>query len=488
VLGGSSSINGTKYVRGAPHDFDRWAKTCGNAGGWSANEILPIFREIETSDQTGPLRGRSGPLHVRTVTRPHAITQAFVKSACAAGHPLNRDYNGSQQEGVAYAQFSQRRGLRCSAADAFLKPVLGQDNVTLLLDAFVERIEISGGRAMAVFIRHRETLHRETAREIVLCAGAINSPKLLMLSGIGERRELERHDIPVVLDVPAVGRHFKDQPFLRMTYRTKIPTHNLTRGPLQKLAIAAEFILHGEGPISNLFEAVAFLKSSPAELVPDIRLTFLALGLEKMADGSSRMAPYPAVMVSLMTSYPKGTGRIGLTSKDPRAPPSIDYPLFADPADLDTMVRGIHAIRRIMSAEPMASLVEREITPGGTIDSPSALEEFVRQNAGISYHSIGTCRMGAGHDTVVDPDLRVRGIENLWVADASIMPEHISADTNATCMMIGAKLGRQLAQEPGAPRMPDREEINSSPAASSIVSNVAARISELGPSLTSIAT
>jgi choline dehydrogenase len=470
VLGGSSSINGTKYVRGAAHDFDRWAKSCGNAGGWSANEIMPIFREIETSDQTGPLRGRTGPLHVRTVTRPHVITQAFVKSACAAGHPFNPDYNGSQQEGVAYAQFSQRRGLRCSAADAFLKPILRKKNVTLLLDAFVERIEVSRNRATAVIFRHREKLCRETARGIVLCAGAINSPKLLMLSGIGDRRELERHEIPVTLDVPAVGRNFKDQQFLRMTYRTKIPTYNLTGGPLQRLAIAAEFVLHGEGPISNLFEGVAILKSSPTEPVPDIRLTFLALGIAKLADGTSQMAPYPAVMVSLMTSYPRSSGRIGLVSSDPREPPSIRYPLFEDPADVDTMVRGIHAIRRIMSTEPMAGLIEKEVSPGVGIDTPPALQEFVRNNAVISYHSIGTCRMGAGHDTVVGPDMRVRGIENLWIADASIMPEHISADTNATCMMIGAKLGRQLAQEPATQRQPDRDEIYSRPGASSIAS------------------
>ena len=447
VLGGSSSINGTKYMRAAAADFDRWSALCGGVGGWSANEVMPIFRDLETSDQSGALRGQSGPLYVRTVKRPHAISQAFIKSACAVGYPFNSDYNGHTQDGVAYTQFSQHRGFRCSAADAFLKPHLGRKNLRLLLHALVQKIEVVNGRAVAVAFRHRGTLHRETAREIILCAGAINSPKLLMLSGIGGREELKSYGIDVTIDLPGVGHNFKDHPFLSLTYRTRIPTYNLTEGFLQKLSIAAKFVLHGEGPISNLFEVVGFLKSSESEPIPDIRLTFYALGYLKTPDHRYRLAPYSAVMVSLQKSYPVSSGQIRLRSKNPNDPPLIECPLLHAQADVDTMVRGIHTIRRIMRTEPIASLVEEETVPGSQTQDGAALEPFVRNHTAIPYHSIGSCRMGIGGDAVVDPDLRVWGMENLWIADASIMPDHISADTNATCLMIGAKLGIQFSNK-----------------------------------------
>ncbi|HWG96102.1 MAG TPA: GMC oxidoreductase, partial [Nitrospira sp.] len=280
----------------------------------------------------------------------------------------------------------------------------------------------------------------------ILCAGAVNSPKLLLLSGIGDREELERHGIRVNVELPSVGCFFKDQPFLRMTYRSKVPTYNLTGGLRQKLAIAAKFVFHGEGPISNLFEAVGFLKSRPSEVMPDIRLTFLALGFVESSEGHSKLAPFPALMVSLMKSYPVSCGRIRLVSNDPAERPRIEYPLFANQADVDTMIRGIHTIREIMTAEPIAGLIEEEIAPGQGVQSEAALERFVRKHATVALHSIGTCRMGVTDDAVVSPELRVHGLENLWVADASIMPDHISADTNATSMMIGAKLGRQLCR------------------------------------------
>lgn len=444
VLGGSSSINGTVYVRGAAEDFDRWSQLCGGAGGWSAGEVMAVFRALETSDQSGPLRGHTGPLHVRTVRRPHLLTRKFIESAVAAGYPFNEDYNGARQEGVGYVQLSQRRGLRCSASDAFLKPLLGQKNLTLRSNSRVQRVEFAQNRATAVSFWHQDKLHRETAGDIILCAGAIDSPKILMLSGIGDSRELKRHGIDTVFDLPAVGLHFKEHPLLRLTYRTRIASNNPTEGLLQKLGIAARFALYGEGPISNLFEVAAFLKSSPAEPSPDIKLHFLTLGYTRMSDGSLKLAPHPAVTVSLSKSYSVSSGRISLTSANPADPPIIECPLLESRADVDTMIQGIQTVRRIMKSEPIASLVVEETNPGAQIQSPEELEAFVRGHTGISYHSIGTCRMGIGEDAVVGPDLRVRGTENLWVADASIMPDHISGNTNAVCMMIGAKLGQQL--------------------------------------------
>jgi choline dehydrogenase len=444
VLGGCSSINGTIFVRGAAVDFDRWAGLCSNRGNWSAQDVMPIFRELETSDQPGSSRGHAGPLHVRTIQRPHAITQAFLEAVRVTGFRGNEDYNGPSQEGVGYTQLTQRRGLRCSAADAFLKPLLRAGrNVTLIVEACVENIEVANGRASAVTFSRAGTSCRETARDVILCAGAINSPKLLMLSGIGDARELMRHNIDVVLDLPAVGCNLKDHPLLRLSYRTRIPTNNPTQGWLQKLGIAAEFVFHGEGPISNLFEGMGFLRSSDSQPLPDLQLFFLTTGYSKTTDGW-KLPPYPAVMLYLAHSYPASTGYVRLGGNRPEDPPRIEYSLFENPSDVEVLARGVRIIRKIMGTEPMASLVAEEITPGSAVEDHLALESFIRGNSSICYHSIGTCRMGADSAAVVDPELRVRGTENLWIADASIMPAAISANTNAACMMIGAKLGKQL--------------------------------------------
>jgi choline dehydrogenase len=445
VLGGSSSVNGTMFIRGAATDFDRWATFCGEAGGWSAREVMPLFQEMEHSDQSHPLRGRSGPLYVRTIKDPHPVTEAFIEAAHAAGYPYNDDYNATTQEGVGHAQLSQRRGWRCSSADAFLKPLLGRGkNVQLILDALVERVEVANGRAEAVVFTQRGTRRRETARNVILCAGAINSPKLLMLSGIGEARELERHHIPLTVDLRAVGNNLRQHPLAQLSYRVKMPTNNPTEGWWQKLSILSKFALRGEGPIANLFEGAGFVRSSASQPSPDIQLLFLAVGFSKTPDGGYRPSRFPAVMVYVTHSYPVTAGRVRLASGDPNTPPVIEHRLLAERSDVDAMVAGVQIVRRIMSSKPMASLVAEELAPGAAVESPAAIEAFLRSHTSICYHSVGTCRMSAGSDSVVSPELRVRGTENLWVADASIMPDAISANTNAPSMMIGYKLGKQL--------------------------------------------
>jgi choline dehydrogenase len=443
VLGGTSSINGMVYVRGAAGDFNRWARHCTDRGGWSAQELMPIFRELEHSDQISPWRGRSGRIYVRTVKRPHSITEAFVASACAAGYPFTADYNGENQEGVGYLQFTQRLGMRWSAADAFVRPILGQDNFQLRLHTLVEKIEVSGGRAVAVVFRHQGKLHRETARDIVLSAGAINSPKLLMLSGIGDPKELGRHNIDLVLNVPSVGQHLAEHPALALSYHSKIPTYNLTQGLLQKLGIAAKYLWHQEGPIAAAYEAAAFLKSSATAADPELQIFFAPIGWGKVS-GANRLSPYPALKVVVLGSHPMSRGSIRLASNDPTAAPLIEGRLLEHETDVDLLVRGVETIRTIMNTRPIADLIAAETQPGPAIESAQALRQYVYCNAELTCHPIGTCRMGATAETVVDPDLRVRGTENLWIADASIMPDAISANINAVCMVIGAKLGKQL--------------------------------------------
>jgi choline dehydrogenase len=283
------------------------------------------------------------------------------------------------------------------------------------------------------------------ARDIIVCAGAINSPKLLMLSGIGNAPELKRHGIVVALNLPSVGNNLQDHPLLYLAYRMKIPTYNLTEGLLQKLAIAANFMRSGEGPISNPFEAMAFLKSGATAPTPDLQLFFSAVGVFRLLDGSFKTAPFPGVTVAVANSYPISTGCVKLASDRPNDPPLIDYTLLGTQTDIDIMVRGFHAVRRIMGTEPIAALVEEEVIPGLEVNDSPTLMAFIRSSTSICYHSFGTCRMGVGSDAVVGPDLRVHGTENLWIADASIVPAPISGNMNASCMMIGVKLGKQLS-------------------------------------------
>jgi choline dehydrogenase len=446
VLGGSSSINGMIYVRGAADDFHRWSGACGGAGGWSPGEINSIFCELEKSDQMNEMRGRSGPLHVRTVRQPHAVTRAFVESGLSLGHRFNEDYNSRDQDGISFIQFSQRRGFRCSSADAFLRPLIGRSNLKLLLNSSVQRIDVVNGRAVGVTFRHRGKQRREMASGIILCAGAINSPKLLMLSGIGHAKELEHHGIGVVVDSPGVGDSLQDHPLIYLAYRMKVPTHNPTEGLLQKVSIAAQYLRSGEGPIANPFEAIAFLKSTKGQKSPDLQIFFSAVGVFRLLNGSFKTAPYPSITVAVANSYPISTGSVKLRSKNSLEPPIIEYELLGSQPDVDTLARGVQAVREIMRAEPISGLVEAEILPGGHVGDQASLNEFIRGSTSICYHSIGTCRMGAGPQAVVAPDLRVNGVKDLWIADASIIPSPISGNMNASCMMIGAKLGKHLSE------------------------------------------
>jgi choline dehydrogenase-like flavoprotein len=448
VLGGSSSINGTVFVRGAAHDFDRWNALCGNAGGssWAAADVMPIFRDIETSDRPGFLRGHEGPLCVRTVNRAHSLTRAFMESAGSCGHAFNEDYNAALQEGVSFAQLSQRNGLRCSAADAFVRQLLARKKVTLSLQSTVERIELTNSRAVAVLFRKGGQACRVSARNVILSAGSIATPRLLMLSGIGDPEELGRHGIAVRLALPGVGRHLKEHPLLRLTFRTSVPSYNLTQGLLQKTSFARDFMLTREGPLSNLFESVAFLRTSSAQAVPDIQLHFIPLGYLTKPDGTLEFAPYPSVTVLLNKSYPQSVSRVRLSGGDAGHPPLIEPSLLASEADVDTLVAGARVVRAIVQRDPLSRWIAEEVAPGPTVQSDRDLKEYIRGNTTLAFHPAGTCRMGQGLDAVVDASLRVMGTENLWIADASVMPDLISGNTNAACMMIGAKLGRQFAR------------------------------------------
>lgn len=445
VLGGCSSINGMLYVRGANEDYDRWNSYCGNVGGWSSDEIVALYREIEGSDQPGNGRGRDGPLHIATTKRPHAVTERFMQAAQSVGVPFNPDYNDARQDGASYLQRTQRNGLRWSAADAFLKPLSRHRNLKIDLHATVERLEFQNGKVTGVRYNRFGERRKAEGRDVILCAGAINSPQLLMLSGIGPAEELRRHGINVHLDLPGVGQNLKEHPFVRLLYRSRVPTNNLTGGLAQKLAIAAEFAIHREGPIAAGYEAAAFLRTATSELLPDVMLYFAPIGyLGKVGRDAGRLASFPSFMIGVAKMRPESSGRITLRSGDFREAPRIECQLFSAQADIETLVRGVDAARHIVRQRPLAEIVETEVSPGEEARSPSDIADFIRSQAEISAHPIGTCRMGIGPESVVDPTLLVRGTDNLWIADASIMPDHLSANLNAVCIMIGHKLGKYL--------------------------------------------
>jgi len=442
ILGGSSSINGMMFVRGAPSDYDRWAEL--QNAGWSWQDVRPIFDLIETSDRPGPERGHDGPVHVTTVSRPHPLTRAFLEAGTAAGYPANADYNEGAQDGFGLAQLSQRRGLRCSSADAFVGRIRGLSNFTLWDNCEVDRLTFDGGVATTAMCRRNGEEIIVSADRFILSAGALGTPKLLMLSGVGDRAELEALGIPLAIHAPEMGRNMLEHPLVRLVFETTVPSRSLTGGARQIIGELAEFALHRQGMLTGAFEAVGFVKSDDRRTVPDIQYHFLPIGVQDPVTHEQPLVGAPSITIYANLSHPSGRGRLALASADPRAAPKLHPNLLGGAADVTALANAIRIARRIMETEPMRHYVKAELTPGPEIGS-ERLEDYVRDHTEIAYHISGTCRMGSDPDAVVSPDLKLKGAENVWVADASIFPDLISGNTNAACMMIGLKLALDLS-------------------------------------------
>jgi choline dehydrogenase len=455
VVGGTGSINGMNYVRGTRSDYDRWAAK-GNVG-WSANDVMPLFRDLEHCEpgfETEPdpaIRGTSGPLPIREVRHAHPTTEAFLASAQAAGFPKAPDYNGAQQEGVARGQFNQRRGFRRTSADVILKPALRRKNIQLLTEALVHRLKVKERRVTGVVFEQGGELHEAVADRVILCGGAINTPQLLMLSGIGDAEALRSLGIDVILNRSRVGENLMEHPLIRTAFRTNVETYCPSGGLWQKARFLAKFLLQGQGVIATPAEAQAFLRTSPEELEPDIQMHFSPLAAIFAKERTNfykgvTILPFPAISVHINKSYPKSRGQIRLASADPKAAPLILPNLMGDDRDVKTMVRSIKLLRRIMAQRPIAGMITEHIDPSPTLVSDEELEDYIRDNVSLAYHPAGTCAMGPEDAAIVTPDLKVRGFDNLWIADASVMPDLVSGNINAACMMIGEKLGRQMSR------------------------------------------
>jgi len=451
VMGGSSSLNGLLYVRGQAEDYDRWQQM-GNAG-WGWESVLPYFRRAEDQERgEDAFHGTGGPLSVSNARLSRPICDAWVEAAQKAGYPFNPDFNGATQEGVGYFQLTVRNGRRCSAAVAYVKPARKRSNLKIVTRAMTTRILFEGRRAVGVAWRGSDGAeHTARARaRVVLSAGAIGSPQILMLSGLGPAEHLRGHGITPLADLPGVGRNLQDHLQARLVFKCHNPTLNdEVRSPVDKLRIGLKYITSRSGPMTMAASlATGFLRTSPDAGTPDIQFHIQPWSADSPSEG---VHPFSAFTASVCQLRPESRGHLELASADPARAPLIHPNYLATPNDCRTIVEGVRIARRIAREMPLSAEISAEFRPGPEVDDAddAALLEWVRNSATTIYHPTGTCRMGPEGDgmAVVDARLRVHGVEGLSVADCSIMPEIVSGNTNAPAIMIGEKASDMVLED-----------------------------------------
>ena len=449
VLGGSSSLNGLLYVRGQPQDYDRW-RQMGNTG-WGWDDVLPLFKRSEDQERgADAFHGQGGPLSVSDMRLQRPICDAWVEAAQAAGYPLNPDYNGAEQEGVGYFQLTTRNGRRCSSAVAFLKPVQSRSNLQVVTRAATKRILFEGARATGVV--YQDTEGREhtikAGAEVILSAGAIGSPQLLMVSGIGEAQHLKEHGIDVVADLPGVGKNLQDHLQARLVFKCNEPTLNdEVRSLLNQARIALKYALFRAGPMTMAASlATGFLRTGDHVDTPDIQFHVQPWSADSPGEG---VHPFSAFTMSVCQLRPESRGEIRLASPDASVYPKIHPNYLSTETDRRTIVAGINIARRIAQHAPLKHKISEEFRPDASLDinDYEATLDWARNNSTTIYHPTGTCKMGKGEGAVVDERLRVHGIEGLRVADCSIMPEIVSGNTNAPAIMIGEKVSDMILED-----------------------------------------
>ena len=447
TLGGSSAINGLIYVRGQSQDYDDWEAAGCNGWGW--RDILPVYKRLEHhEDGASEWHGGAGELHITRARYRHPAGEMFLEACEAAGFPRTPDFNGASQYGAGDYQFTIRDGFRASSASAFLRPARGRPNLHILTNTQAERIVFKGKQATGLVVNHHGESRTIGAGEVILCAGALNSPQLLMLSGVGPADHLREHGIDVVHELPGVGQNLHDHALVQHQAETApdLSINRQMRG-IRLVPQVIRYLANRKGLLTiGASQLAAFLKSDEALTRPDIQLMFKPYTIEMSPDEKIVPGARPGWTTAASPLRPTSRGWLKLRSADWRDAPAMQ-PNFLDTAeDRALMVAGIRIMRRVFAHPPLAD-VARETLPGGDLQSDGDLLAFARSNTNSVYHPVGTCRMGMGDEAVVDPSLRVRGMTNLRVVDASIMPSIVSGNTNAASIMIGVKAGESIRAE-----------------------------------------
>lgn len=455
-LGGSSAINGMVYIRGHQQDFDHW-RDLGNPG-WSYEEVLPYFKRLEDNVRGADrYRGTGGPLHISEPAVRHPSSADFVRAATRVGIAASDDLNGEVHDGVGFIQHNIRRGKRQSAYTAFVEPVKDRPNLEVRTGCQVLRIVIEHGQAMGIELRERgrpSLVH--AAREVVLSAGALNSPQVLMLSGVGPVGELARHGIPVKAASPGVGQNLQDHFYVHCSFATtRESSYNHHISGFKKYLQGLRYLLTGGGYLAlGSSQVAAFVKSRPEEPYADLQISFRPMTFTYHEDGAIAVDPVPAIAASVYGVRPYTTGTVRLRSADPDDPPAITSNFLTDPKDIRAVISGIRKIREIMATEPVASRIRSEQLPGREVQTDEDILAYMEKHGNSAMHPVGTCRMGPDPMAVVDERLRVRGVRRLRVVDASIMPRVTSGNTNAPTMMIGEKAADMILEDAVARRRP----------------------------------
>jgi choline dehydrogenase len=438
ALGGSSAINGMVYVRGSRYDYDDWA--AGGCEGWSFNDVLPCFRRMETfRGPPGQHHGAHGPISVEPQREMHPAAHAFIEAAGQLGLPIRDDYTDGDQYGAFPCLATLDRGLRSSVRKGYIDAASKRSNVKILTETHALGLILDGHRAVGVRVRRKDgAVEEHRARgEVIVCAGALQSPLLLMRSGVGPAEDLQRLGVPVVRDLPGVGGNLQEHVGSGAACRLKVPTYNVQTGPLHMLGHLARFVLFRRGPLtSTAVQALAYFKSDPALAEPDLLFSFIPLAIDYNAK-PPQMHRFPGIGIGVNVCKPDGRGRIRLRDASPDAKPIIDHRALGDQNDVRRLVVGLKTAERLFETPAFKPFVAEQLAPPTTAQSDDDYIAYMRSVAGTAYHPVGTCKMGLDRDAVVDPRLRVHGMAGLRVVDASIMPRITSGNTNAPAIMIG---------------------------------------------------
>ena len=446
-LGGSSSINGLIYIRGQHQDYDRWAEL-GNAG-WGWRDVLPYFVKCEGNSRgASAFHGGDGPLACSDIGETHPLMDAIIAGGSELGVPRNDDFNGAAQEGVGYYQLFTRNGWRCSTAVGYLKPARKRANLRIETEARATALVMEGSRAAGVRYRQHGVEHEaHAAREVLLAAGALQSPQLLQLSGIGRAAFLQAHGVAVTHDLPGVGENLQDHLQARVMYKVRQPItiNDDLKSFRRRLGMGWQWLMHRSGPIAiGINYGGMFTRALPQSATPDIQFHFAALSAEM---AGAKTHPWSGCTFSVCQLRPTSRGTVMIKSRDPLAAPAMQPNYLSTELDCRTMVEGVKVARKLARTQALAELIGDEYRPGDSAQSDDDVLEFVRSYGATIFHPVGTCKMGADAQAVVDARLRVHGVAGLRVVDASIMPTLVSGNTNAPVVMIAEKAADMILQD-----------------------------------------